>query len=107
MSDRSFASPPGPEPQALGTAGHPPVADLILYALGKGPPSDRQQIESHLRQFGCDECRRWIDQATLVRARSSSPPEPAGQRAPLADDPKWQQQAWRELERRLRMLEES
>jgi hypothetical protein len=74
----------------------PCVADLLDYAQGSADSADRQRIETHLNSTGCGYCRSWI-------ARVTNDPPPA----PVAGAAKWQRQAaFRELERRLRFLDE-
>jgi hypothetical protein len=99
------------------------VADLIHYALGQASSADRQQVETHLHQAGCSQCRSWIEKAARFRAEPlpganpgtpglsahlnlprSSPPLLAEQ-TPLPESSRWQREAFRDLEQRLRLLE--
>ena len=96
---------------AANAAGRPPlkaadcplVADLIDYALGHAAPEDRQRIDDHLADGHCKPCRRWIDQAGSYRntALANSPSVPT-----KLDGAQWQRQAFHDLEKRLRGLEE-
>jgi anti-sigma factor RsiW len=72
MTDPLFVSRPDGPPPALGASGCPPVADLILYALGQAPPEDRQRVERHLRQGDCRHCRGWLEQAARLQAETAS-----------------------------------
>jgi len=98
------------------------VADLIDYALGQITPDERRRIENHLNGANCPQCRGWIEKTARLRGEPwpegkgpmSSPvhlaagpsPAPAAARAPAPESSWWQQEAFRELERRLRQLEE-
>jgi hypothetical protein len=76
----------------------PSVADLVDYALGNAPSDDRQRIDSHLQNTSCGYCRSWIAKAT---AKDSPPPDA------LPISAKWSRQAaFRDLERRLELLED-
>jgi predicted anti-sigma-YlaC factor YlaD len=96
---------------AVNAAGRPPlkapecplVADLIDYALGHAAPEDRHRIDDHLNNGHCKDCRRWIDQAGSYRSTSLSNPANAPTKL---DTAQWQRQAFLDLEKRLRGLEE-
>ena len=97
---------------AANASGRPPlkaaecplVADLIDYALGHAAAENRQRIDDHLADSSCKHCRRWIDQAGSYRSTSlSSPPNSPTK----LDSAQWQRQAFLDLEKRLRGLEES
>jgi len=123
MADRRFVSPPPSGHSTLGTSGCPRVADLINYALGQATSSDRRRIETHLHDMDCGHCRRWIEKAGRFRdepcpaaANRSLPPAagpglcgshlPApGEQTPMPESPKWQRAAFRDLEKRLNVLE--
>jgi hypothetical protein len=80
------------------TGACPCVADLVDYARGNSNSDDRQRIESHLQSTSCGYCRSWIAKATAHDAPSSDAP-------PLSA--KWNRQAaFRDLERRLELLED-
>jgi hypothetical protein len=125
MVDPQFLSSPARTVQpAMASSGCPGVADLIQYALGQGSAPDRQRIETHLQHSGCRSCRSWVDKAIGLReqpctdekamnlsppaARTASPSSPpTADRTPISDSSKWQRQAFSDLERRLKLLEES
>ncbi len=125
MAEPHFGIPPVGVSPAVGTSGCPCVADLINYALGQTTGSDRQRIETHLHNSGCTQCRSWIDKAAGFRKESlpndramsfvapslavsrNAPPPPVPDPTPIPESAKWQRQAFSELERRLRLLEES
>jgi len=72
------------------------VADLLDYAQGNIGSDDRQRIDTHLTSTSCAYCRSWI-------AKGAKDPTPA----PVAGPAKWQRSAaFRELEKRLRFLDE-
>jgi hypothetical protein len=105
--------------------GCPPVADLIQYALGQASADERRRIETHLRDEDCSPCRSWIEKAGALRTElwpdaknkpPSSPifaasaafsPPPATALPPVLDSTRWQQDAFRDLECRLRLLDEA
>lgn len=122
----SNPKPPSPPPQSS-QADCPRVVDLILYALGQSDADERRHVETHLRDAQCRDCRRWLDQAGRVRAEqcvsgrwgldasaamrsaafnTASPWPPARSHVPAPGAP-WQQDAFRDLERRLSLLDES
>jgi hypothetical protein len=109
----------------LATGECPRVAELINYALGQASTGECRRVEDHLRQGECEACRRWLDQAGRFRtvpapeaaprwrgepllAAVVLPRRPApGEQTPLPESPRWQHQAFSELEERLRLLEEA
>jgi hypothetical protein len=96
------------------------VADLIDFALGQSAPEQEQQFRHHLLAENCSSCRSWVDQAashrgeppidwskmTLAPLVSLSSPPPTSDPTPVPENAKWQRQAFRDLEKRLSMLEE-
>ena len=123
MADQRFASPPSGT-TGVGTTSCPPVGDLITYALGQLTGDARRHVESHLQAGGCRHCRGWVEKAARTNNEmhmdlSDKPPPslPAAARrgplsppsaafTPLPANAKWRREAFRELERRLRQLEE-
>src|SRR5262249_5169447 len=110
-----------PPPSAVGTS-CPPVADLIHYALGQASSDERRCIEGHLHGENCSQCRSWGEKTPRSRgelrptllSRSDLPSTLRIASFPSVSDPtpippssKWQRAAFRELEQRLRLLEES
>jgi hypothetical protein len=104
----------------LATSSCPSVADLIDFALGQTSPPLSGQVRNHLLVDNCNHCRAWIEQAARRRpgpaidwnqftigplgtSPSPSVPDPT----PVPESAKWQRQAIRDLEKRLRLLEES
>ena len=124
MSDQRFMPPPVSGHSQQGTKGCPCVADLIHYALGQAAPDERQRIEAHLQNANCGHCRSWIEKAGRLGAepwsgaRSKAAGIPASPvslfsphptfaaPAPPSDTSPWQQEALRDLERRLQLLDE-
>ncbi len=104
------------------TTSCPSVADLINFALGQISSEDRLRVETHLGEASCSCCRSWIDKAAQHRAEPMpgladqdslvgplhnhvSPP-PVSDQTPIPPSYKWQQAAFRDLEDRLRKLDE-
>jgi hypothetical protein len=93
------------------------VADLIHYALGEAHGEDHRRVEVHLQAGTCPRCEGWLEQAALLRQEPKLDVPPTGSLRPVpatTNDPtpipesaRWQKQAFRDLERRLRLLEES
>jgi hypothetical protein len=82
------------------------VADLIDYAQGQVGLDERQRIETHLRDSNCSHCQSWIGKAGQL---ASLPPPTSSARKPsssTASNSKWQRLAFRDLEERLRQLDE-
>lgn len=121
MTDRYSAAPPVAEAAPVGSASCPRVADLINYALGQAASDDRQRVEAHLNE-DCNHCRGWVEKASRFRTepwpnatgKDLDPPEsldsptscsPSDQ-TPIPASSIWQKQAFRDLEQRLRLLEE-
>jgi hypothetical protein len=97
----------------------PQVADLIDFALERLGLELQHQIRHHLLTDNCSSCRNWVDQvihhreappidwskltktilAPISTLPSSSDP------TPVPENAKFQRQAFRELERRLGLLE--
>lgn len=122
MSEPRFM--PAPARASVGADVCPCVAELIGYALGQVSHEDRQRIDAHLQKENCDHCRGWIEQA--ARYRTEPRPVPLGKEAglhatfalppalppvssdqtPVPPSARWQQQAFRDLEKRLRALED-
>ena len=112
-SERRRAARPG-----VKAADCPCVADLIEYAEGGLGNMIRQRIEAHLKDTGCNYCQSWIAKAgnasiTSTAALCQTPPAAFRQSPPAAadppskrDNPQWQRQAFLDLEKRLRELEE-
>jgi predicted anti-sigma-YlaC factor YlaD len=115
MSEPQMRSPSFQVVAKVGISACPGVAELIDYALGRAAVADRQRIEAHLQAAGCKHCRSWIDQAAGLRGSPKSKaaaPQPLASPSltdstPLPDNPQWQRQAFDELERRLRLVEEN
>jgi hypothetical protein len=100
----------------------PRVADLIHYALGQAHGEDRRRVESHLQAGACSRCQHWFEQAAhfrqepmldaarmshrLANLPAAPPPSNPADQTPIPESSRWQRQAFRELEQRLRMLEE-
>ena len=87
----------------------PCVADLIDYAQGQIGNDERRRIETHLKKSKCSHCQSWIAKAILPAGqRGSLTPSPD---SPLpkssSSDSKWQHLALRDLEERLRHLDEA
>ncbi len=98
----------------------PHVADLIDFALGQAASDQEQQLRQHLLAENCSSCRSWVEQAAQHRGRppidwskmtvasftslSSSPP--TSDPTPVPENAKWQRQAFRDLEKRLGLVEE-
>lgn len=96
-----MASPSGGRPP-LKAAGCPQVVDLVDYAWNRLTGDEKVRIETHLRSGPCRQCQGWIDQA-----RQLSPPATVSlHAAPATDSAQWQRQAFRDLENRLRALDE-
>src|ERR1700687_5082013 len=96
---------------ALKPADCPPVADLIEYADGHLNDADRQRVENHLQATGCSHCRRWVAKVIAAGPPPSFAPSPTSDtqanRARASTDPQqWQQQAFIDLEKRLRDLDD-
>jgi predicted anti-sigma-YlaC factor YlaD len=123
MADPHFLALLASREPAAGPSACPCVADLIQYALGQLHGPERQRIETHLEQSSCSDCRSWIDKASRFRedprpnetaflsspavaSRAPSSP-PVTDRTPIPESAQWQRQAFSELERRLRALEDS
>jgi hypothetical protein len=100
------------------TSSCPRVADLIHYALGQIHGDDRRRVENHLQAGTCSRCQHWFEQAMQFRqeprpdaprisSHLAAPPSsnPSDQ-TPIPESSRWQRQAFRELEQRLRRLEE-
>jgi hypothetical protein len=104
----------------LKTSTCPQVADLIDFALGQSAPEQEQQFRHHLLAENCSSCRSWVDQVASHRGEPSidwskmtwaplaslSSPPPTSDPTPVPENAKWQRQAFRDLEKRLSMLEE-
>src|SRR3954471_22980494 len=122
MAERRPAAPPAAAVPA--TAVCPPVADLINYALGRPAGDARRAVEAHLNGGGCPDCRRWVEKAARsgnemdVDLETNSPlsaevpsrsPSPAlsADFTPLPTNAKWRRDAFRDLEKRLRALDEN
>lgn len=103
----------------------PNVADLIDYALGDTEHSS--QIEAHLNDVNCSQCRNWI--ASVLRTQESLPrdsgsvlkdaqldvrafanppraPTPTADATPFPVSSKVQKQVFADLAARLRLLDE-
>jgi len=98
-----------PTPTGLKANDCPCVADLIDFAEGRIAPADRRRVEAHLASTNCTSCRSWITKAAGPPAAAE--PTPFRAAAPQAkqrgaDEAAWRQQAFGDLERRLRQLEE-
>lgn len=115
MADPQMRSPSFQVVAKVGTSACPSVADLINYGLGEAAIPDRQRIEAHLHAANCKQCRSWIDQAAGLRASpknknaawNSLSPSSLSDATPPPENPQWQRQAFDELERRLRLVEEN
>jgi hypothetical protein len=109
----------GQAPPATQTC--PRVADLIQYALGRAHGEDRRRVERHLQAGTCSRCQHWFEQASHFRQeplldatrmsqplanRPASPPPNQADQTPIPESSRWQRQAFRDLEQRLRSLEE-
>ncbi len=122
MPKPRFASPL-PAATSETTTTCPGLADLIDYALGRATPLERQRIEDHLQLRSCSHCQAWVEQAARFRQEpnvgeknlASGPAKrPAfpsslpsvSDRTPVPENAKWQGQVFRDLEKRLRLLEE-
>lgn len=103
------------------TSSCPQVADIIDFALGQATPEMEPQLRHHLLDESCYTCRNWVDQAARHRGRPPfdwtkvslsavslplSPPT-SSDPTPVPENAKWQRQAFRDLEKRLSMLEDS
>src|SRR5690348_6845053 len=108
MSNPGFRSPTASGLPAVKTGECPCVADLIDYAQGRIGPDERGRIESHLRSGNCRHCQGWIAKAGTPGEKATDPSPPAAAalaRSPGGDRSDWRQQAFRDLEERLRQLE--
>jgi hypothetical protein len=99
----------------------PYVADLIEFVVGQSAKDLEEQIRYHLVADNCSSCRSWVDQANRYRdkppidwSKMSLTAIPLQSALPSSSDPtpvpenaKWQRQAFRDLERRLALLEQS
>jgi hypothetical protein len=107
----------------LATGECPCVAELIKYAVGRASTGECRRVEEHLRQGECETCRSWLDQAGRFRTAPAPEATPRwrgeplgavalprrpvpGEQTPLPESPRWQRQAFADLEERLRHLEE-
>jgi hypothetical protein len=97
----------------------PPVADLIDFALGRTSAAIGSLVQDHLQIDNCNWCQSWVEQAVQqhsgpnidsrqieigpVRHFTTSSPSPDP--TPVPENAKWQRQAFRDLETRLRALE--
>src|SRR5579885_2619851 len=122
MADKRSIPPTAAATPAARTRNCPAVADLIGYALGQLAGEDRRRIEAHLHDGDCKECRGWIEKAVRFRAEPGpngtgkcatlgpllalAPCPPAGDQTPVPRSARWQRTAFRDLEQRLRMLDE-
>ncbi|MGE3807063.1 MAG: hypothetical protein AB7K24_20555, partial [Gemmataceae bacterium] len=120
MAEQQILSPAARAKVGTST-GCPSVADLINFALGQISCEDRHRIETHLHDGDCSCCRGWIEKAAQHRAEPMprvvhcqdslelhnhvSPP-PVNDQTPIPPSSKWQQAAFRDLEDRLRRLDE-
>lgn len=95
-----------PTPPGLKASDCPCVADLIDFAEGRIGAVERRVIEVHLANTNCTHCRSWIAKATVPPGaapfRAAAPPRERG----AAEDATWRQQAFGDLEQRLRQLDE-
>ena len=124
MPNRKSESSLRTGPAVPRTAECPRVADLIDYALGLASGENRRQVEAHLQRGECSWCRSWIHRATGFRQEpwldeeklsanpplavpNPSPPTSFLDRTPFPENSKWQRQAFRDLKKRLKLLEES
>ena len=97
----------------------PPVADLIDFALGRANAAVGNLVQDHLRIDHCDCCRSWVDRVTQHHSgapfdwkqvdigpfRHVPSSSPSSDPTPVPENAKWQRQAFRDLENRLRALE--
>ena len=118
MADRHFVASPASEKAPRETDLCPRVAVLIDYALGQSSGDNRQRVDEHLTHDDCSSCRGWVEKATrfctepMPNGSLPATPSPRAS-APSVSDPtpiptssKFQRQAFRDLEERLRLLEE-
>jgi hypothetical protein len=98
----------------------PSVADLIDFALGSIPATLRDQIRNHLLIDNCNCCRSWVEQAAHHRTGPAidwrqmevgplqpfTSSSPSSDPTPVPENAKWQRQAFRDLETRLRSSEQ-
>jgi hypothetical protein len=84
------------------------VADLIDFAEDRAGPDDRRRIETHLHRTNCPHCRSWIARATADPATPEPPfRESAAPRASRpTEETAWRKEAFLDLEKRLRSLDE-
>ena len=98
----------------------PRVAELIDYVLGRASPAEIRRVAAHVEGGQCQHCLRWVQQANDFRKepfidpialRSSSVGPSKSPRSisvsdptPIPENAKWQRQAFRDLEQRLRLL---
>lgn len=98
---------PAPTPTGFKANECPCVADLIDFAEGRSATADRRRIEAHLAGTNCVHCRGWVAKA----APPAGAPPTFRAAAPQAkqsgpDEAAWRQQAFGDLEQRLRGLDE-
>jgi hypothetical protein len=83
------------------------VTDLIDFAEGRIAAADRRRIEAHLASTNCNHCRSWITKAAGPPTSAAGPFRAAAAESKRgADEASWRQQAFGDLEQRLRQLDE-
>ncbi len=124
MAEQRYPSPPPSGLPGSGSAGCPPVADLILFALDQVSAPERRRIENHLSSSNCLHCQGWVNRTRQVQAslgaQAGPKPSPSFPVDSFAFVPtvltrsgtsrssassQWQKKAFQELERRLQELE--
>src|SRR5262245_43335114 len=97
-----------PTPTGLKANDCPCVADLIDFAEGRSGAAERRRVEAHLASTNCTSCRSWITKAAGAPVAEPAPFRAAAPKAKQrgADEATWRQQAFGDLERRLRKLDE-
>jgi hypothetical protein len=123
MNHSGNESPTIADPSVKESEPCPRVAELIDYVLGRAAPADGRRVAAHLETGNCSHCLRWVQQAADFRTepfvdpaalpsfsktprkavRSISVSDPT----PIPENAKWQRQAFRDLEDRLRLLDET
>ncbi len=118
MNDPQLPSSPVSEEATVLAGECPAAADLIDFALGHVSREDWQRIDGHLHSGACPHCRSWIETATRFRGEPQPnpgvalalplppAPPPTSDPTPIPESSKWQRKAFRDLERRLRQLEQ-
>ena len=91
---------------AVKAADCPCVAELIDFAEGRAGTSDRQRIEAHLADTGCGYCQSWISKAGAGVASPFSPQSLSANPSAKSDPATWRQQAFLDLEQRLKQIED-